>query len=72
MGCRKSAQTDIMDKLGPGISDRRVLAPEHQIFAERQRKDAEGHISSGKIGGYFRGHHSGVEAEIKEREKHAL
>ena len=62
MGRRKSAQTDIIGKLGFGFTDSRELASKHQIFAEGQRKNAERHIPASKVGGDFRGHHPRVGA----------
>ena len=62
MRCRKSSQANIIGKFCFRLPNIGEFAFEHQIFAKRQGKNAEGNVSASKIGRYFRGHHSGVGA----------
>ena len=59
---RKSAETDIVRQLCFCVADGRILPLEHQIFAERQRENAEGDIPPGQVSGDFGGHHAGIRA----------
>lgn len=60
MCCRKSPQPNIICNLRSRITNRFIFFLKHQIFRKGQSKDTESNISSGQVGGNFRGHHTGV------------